>query len=210
MKNLYLALFIFFPGFFIFSPEAEAQDTLVIFNGKTLDGWIETDFYGKGKVNVKDGAIILGKGDILTGISYLNIDDLVWDNYEVTLEAMRMEGNDFFCGLTFPVKGSFCTLVLGGWGGSVVGLSSIDGYDAANNFTGDTRSFENNKWYNIRLRVSNDKIEAWINPMDKIVDFRIGTYKLSLRSEVEISAPLGIAAYQTVGAIRNIKLIKFE
>lgn len=196
-------------GVFFSYQNAEAQDTLSIFNGKNLEGWSETPFNGKGRVNVRDGSIILGRGDKMTGINYDYVDNLVWDNYEITLEAMRVEGKDFFCALTFPVKGTFCTLVLGGWSGSIVGLSNIDGYDAVNNFTGDTRNFENNKWYSVRLRVAGDKIEAWLGNIDKMVDFTIGNYELSLRSEVIISAPLGIATYDTVGAIRNIRLIRF-
>ena len=48
---------------------------------------------------------------------------------ELSLEAMRADGTDFSCGLTFPVGSSPCTLIVGGGGGSVVGLSSLDGPD---------------------------------------------------------------------------------
>ena len=37
-------------------------------------------------------------------------------DYELRLEAKRVEGGDFFCGLTFPVGKEYCTLILGGWG----------------------------------------------------------------------------------------------
>ena len=56
-------------------------------------------------------------------------------DYEVTLEAMRVDGNDFFCGMTFPAGKDPCTLIVGGWGGTVVGLSSINGMDASENET---------------------------------------------------------------------------
>ena len=46
-----------------------------------------------------------------------------------------MKGGDFFATLTFPVDDSFCTFVTGGWGGDIVGLSSIDGWDASDNET---------------------------------------------------------------------------
>ena len=51
-------------------------------------------------------------------------------DYEVTLEGKRVAGDDFFCTTTFPVGESFCSFVVGGWHGTVVGLSSIDGMDA--------------------------------------------------------------------------------
>jgi hypothetical protein len=209
MNKLVSSIILASAGLFTFFTGSAGQDTLLIFNENNMDGWVETEFPGQGRVRVKEGSLILGNGDALTGVNYVNTDDLVWDNYEITLEAMRVEGSDFFCGLTIPVKESFCTLILGGWGGSVTGLSCIDGYDAANNFTGSSWNFENNKWYKVRIRVANDKIEAWLNRMDKIVDFTIGNYKLSLRSEVELSAPLGIATYRTTGALKNIRLIKF-
>jgi hypothetical protein len=209
MNKLVSSILIASAGLFAFLTGSAGQDTLLIFNGSNMDGWAETEFPGQGKVRVREGSLILGEGDALTGVNYVNTGDLVWDNYEITLEAMRVEGSDFFCGLTIPVKGSFCTLILGGWGGSVTGLSSIDGYDAANNFTGGSWNFENNKWYKVRIRVADDKIEAWLNRTDKIVDFTIGNYRLSLRSEVEMSAPFGIATYRTTGALKNIMLIKY-
>ncbi|MBN2480365.1 MAG: DUF1080 domain-containing protein [Bacteroidales bacterium] len=198
---------LFYMSLWLFALNAAVigQDTLLLFNGVSLEGWEETYFDGQGKVSVKDGMISLGAGNDLTGITWIR--DYPVSNYEIHLEAMRIEGNDFFCGLTFPVKGSFCTLVLGGWGGSVLGLSSIDGYDAYNNFTGDSRTFRNGRWYKIKLRVTDDKIEAWLDESDRIVDFTIGNYRLSLRWEVEPSIPLGIATYKTTGAIRNIQMV---
>ena len=67
-------------------------------------------------------------------------------NYEVKLEARREEGSDFFCRLTFPVNDSFCALILGGWGGTVVGLSTIDGLDASEKETSRLMNFDLNKW----------------------------------------------------------------
>lgn len=194
-----------FIGLLMFLPEICGQDTLMLFNGTSLNGWEETLFEGQGKVSVKDGSIILNKGNDLTGVNWTG--NYPTSNYEINLQAMRLEGKDFFCALTFPVNASFCTLVIGGWGGSVVGLSNIDGYDAFNNFTGDTRNFSNGRWYKIRLRVTDKKIEAWLDGRDKIVDFTIGNYRLSLRWEVEPSIPLGIATWQTTGAIRDVQLI---
>ena len=78
-------------------------------------------------------------------------------SYEVALQAMRVEGSDFFAGITFPVGGSFCSLILGGWGGSVVGLSSINGLDASENETSQSRQSESGRWYYVRIRVTPGK-----------------------------------------------------
>lgn len=178
-------------------------DTRVLFNGVSLDGWQIIDFEGRENVFIADSCVIVGMSSGITGIKW--IKDFPITKYEVSLEAKRIEGNDFFCGLTFPVKESFCTLVIGGWGGSVVGLSCIDDEDAVNNITCDFRNFVSGRWYIVRLKVTDEKIEAWID-RDKIVDFTIGDHSLYLRWEVESCKPFGIATWQTTGALRNIKL----
>jgi hypothetical protein len=179
------------------------QDDKILFDGVSLDKWQVIDFEGHGNISVADSCIIIGKGELISGIRWT--EDFPKTNYEINLYAKRIEGSDFFCGLTFPVKESFLTLVLGGWGGAMVGLSCIDGYDAANNLTGNIFRFASGWWYAIRLRVTDKKIEAWIED-EKIVDFTIENSKLSLRWEVESSIPFGITTYKTTGALRNIRL----
>ena len=110
------------------------QDDKLLFDGVSLDNWQVIDFEGHGNVSIVDSCIIIGKGELISGIRWT--EDFPKTNYEINLDAKRIDGSDFFCGMTFPVKESFLTLVLGGWGGSMVGLSCIDGYDAANNLTG--------------------------------------------------------------------------
>ena len=174
-----------------------------LFDGKSLGQWAITDFGGQGKVYVKDGAIYMEMGNDMTGINWKG--PLIRMNYEITLEAMRISGNDFFCGLTFPVAENPCSLILGGWGGGLCGLSNIDYYDAANNETSTFTSFEDNKWYHVRLRVTPGRIEAWLDD-EEIVNIEITGRKIDIRAEVDLSQPLGVATWQTGGAVRNIKI----
>jgi hypothetical protein len=183
------------------SPEPAQEISL--FDGKTLGQWKSTDFGGQGQVSVKDGAIYMAMGSYMTGITWTG--PVVRMNYEITLEAMRVEGSDFFCGLTFPVGDKPCSLILGGWGGSLCGLSSIDHMDASENETTRMISFENGKWYRVRLRVVPDRIQAWLND-EALVDADITGKNIDIRIEVEESKPLGIATYDTAGAVRNIQL----
>lgn len=183
--------------------ETTMPDTTYIFNGRTLEGWEITNFGTQGPVDVSGGKIYLGMGDGCTGITYRKAFPDI--NYEVTLEAMRVEGNDFFCGMTFPVGKDPCTLIVGGWGGTVVGLSSIDGKDASENETTRYMKFDNNRWYKIKLRVTEEKIEAWIDD-EQVVDFTIDGKYLSIRPEVELSKPFGIASWRTTAALRNIRV----
>jgi hypothetical protein len=178
----------------------------VLFNGFSLEGWELIDWEGQGKIYVKDSCIYIEKGLGISGI--IRKDEVPKMNYELTLEAMRVDGSDFFCGVTFPVGPDFLTLVIGGWGGSITGLSCIDGEDAANNITYDFRKFENNRWYKIRLRVDEERIQAWTDDY-QIVDFKYGNSYLSLRWEAEFSKPFGLMTWQTTGAFRKIRLETF-
>lgn len=180
-----------------------AQRDRSLFDGETLVGWTVSDFFSPGLVGVRNGSIVLGRGDPLTGITWAG--DFPRLDYEVTLEAMRVEGTDFFAAITFPVADDPCTLVIGGWGGSVVGLSSIEGADASENETARWMEFENGRWYRIRLRVTSEKIEAWIDD-EQVVDFPHVGRLLSVRVEVLPSRPFGIATWQTTAALRNIQL----
>ncbi len=179
-----------------------------LFDGKTLTNWARSDFFKPGEVKIQDGEIRLGAGTTLTGIRWVG-PELPRTNYEISLKAMKIAGNDFFCGLTFPVGDSHCTLIAGGWGGMVVGLSSIDSEDASQNETTSAKEFDKGRWYAIRVRVTPPKIEAWID--DKpVVDFVTTGREIDVRFEMNLSIPLGIASYQTEAAIRDIKVRKLE
>jgi Domain of Unknown Function (DUF1080) len=186
---------------------AEVTDSTLIFDGKSLQGWEITNFGPQGPVYVSGAEIILGMGDGCTGITWKR--DFPTTNYEVSLDAMRVEGNDFFCGMTFPVGKDPCTLIIGGWGGTTVGLSSIDGMDASENRTTTLMKFEKKHWYHICLTVTETEIMAMIDSI-KVVDFIIGNNKLSIRPEVELSKPFGIASWNTTAAIRNIRVKRIE
>jgi hypothetical protein len=109
--------------------------------------------------------------------------------------------------LTFPVGKSHCSFIVGGWAGAVVGLSSIDGKDASENDTTKYMNFKTGQWYRIRVRVTDDNISAWIDDK-QVVDQNIKDRKITTRNEVDLSKPLGISAWQTEAAIRNIRLRK--
>ena len=172
-----------------------------------LTGWEVTNFGPQGPVSVSGDQIILGMGEGCTGITWKG--DFPKVDYEVSLDAKRVEGNDFFCGMTFPAGKDPCTLIIGGWGGTTVGLSSINGLDASDNSTRTLMKFEKNRWYHIRLAVTGSEIRAWIDSL-MVVDFKIGSNKLSIRPEVELSKPFGITSWNTTAALRNIKVTRIE
>jgi hypothetical protein len=182
--------------------EGEGWESL--FAGQTLTGWHVTEFAGHGEVQLQSGVIILNMGDPFTGINYTNSFPKM--NYELALDAMRLMGSDFFCGLTVPVGESFCSLIVGGWGGSLVGISSFDGMDASENETTKFMNFEKGRWYRIRLRVTEARIEVWIDDT-KMANVVTTDKKIALRpGDIDMSKPMGLAAWQTSAALRAIKV----
>jgi hypothetical protein len=193
---------------------ADKTEWKVLCDGTSLKDWKVTEFGGEGEVASTDGAIVLQQGAELTGIHWAGAA-LPKRNYEVQLDAKRINGSDFFCGLVFPVGDSFCSFVVGGWGGGVVGLSAVDGLYAIDNQTVSYQSFDDNKWYRIRLRVSEKHIQAWLAKLDdkgelkenkRLVNLETTGKRLSVHPAVDLSKPLGVSCYSTVAAVKNIRL----
>jgi hypothetical protein len=178
-----------------------------MFDGKTLKGWKVPVFGGDGEVAVKEGAIVLGMGDPMTGVTWAG--KLPRDNYEVTLEAKRTEGIDFFATTTFPIGKEPCSFVVGGWAGTVVGLSCVDYYDASDNITSQFMAFKDNQWYRVRIRVSKPKVECWIDD-EKMVDLVREGHKFGIRDEVDLCRPFGVSTYMTEGVLRKIRIRRLK
>ena len=139
------------------SPPA-GQPWIELFDGETTRGWTATNFGGEGPVDVVDGALEFDFGSPMTGLTWTGPPPRGVYDLEVT--AARIDGTDFFCGLTFPVDDAHLTLILGGWGGSLCGLSNLDGEDAAHNDSRTLFRFENDRDYRVLLRVRDDRVEV--------------------------------------------------
>ncbi len=175
---------------------------------KSLKGsWVVSQFGGDGPVEIEDELIKFGFGDPLTGIRWKG--ELLRENYEIELEARRTDGFDFFCGLTFPVGKDHVSFILGGWGGGVVGISSIDGRDASENDTTSFRSFDNEKWYKVKVRVDPYEIRGWIDDKEACSHPRQG-HEFDIRYEMDQCVPLGLAAFQCKSELRNLRYRKLS
>jgi len=172
-----------------------------LLKGSDITGWEKTNFGGEGDVELKDGVLTLGFGDPLTGINYKS-KDFPTDHYEMRWEAMRTQGQDFFACATFPIGDEFCSFIAGGWGGSLTGISSIDGYDASENETTGSEDFKNNEWYRFRVRVEPDKLVVWVNDRE-VVSVDREDHKFSLRIEVDRCKPLGYCNFQCEASVRR-------
>ena len=179
-----------------------------LFDGRTLDGWEPSPFPAAGPVRVKNGVILLEQGEASTGVR--RTGPVPRMNYELEVEARRVRGGDFFCGLTFPVGPDACSLIVGGWGGSLVGISCIDRYDASENETTRTMTLSTGRWYFVRVRVTAGRIESWIRredePEEKVVDVATAGRKISVRGDITESLPMGVAAWRTTAEIRAVRV----
>ncbi len=186
--------------------KAKAKDGwTVIFDGKSMKEWSvlkEGEFEDAGKVHIKDGSLVLEEGNAATGVAFKGKMPKI--DYELTFKARRTDGSDFFCGLTFPVEKQSLTLILGGWGGWVYGLSCIDGFYAIDNETCDSMEFKNGQWYDVKIHCSAKKVTVWIDGKQRI-DLETEGRKLTVSDEMEACLPLGIATWNTTGEIKQLR-----
>jgi hypothetical protein len=177
---------------------------MVLFDGRSLEGWRKTDFLNAGEVKVEDGAVVMSAGRSLTGITTTR-SKLPTTNFELSYQAMRLQGQDFFAAATFPVGSAHITLVNGGWGGSVTGLSSLDGMDASENETTHSLRYKDKTWYRFRIRVTDKMIRCAIDDKELVAVKHEGR-RVSTRIETRRSEPLGFATWETAGAVRAIEI----
>lgn len=193
-------------------PEAaQVVGGLPRFNGKNLDGWRTADefvFKRHGRVEWRDGVVQLGQGDPGTAIVWSGAAPPTND-YEISLDARRTAGEDFMCGLTFPIGKSHCTLIIGGWGGSVSGLSNLDDFPAVENETTGVVEIKEKRWHAIRLRVTSREIQAWFD-QSKIVDVDPRGKRFGVWWEQEPARPLGIATWNTAAELRGFQLRRIK
>lgn len=147
----------------------------------------------------------IGWGEMMTAVRWTGAPPT--PPFELELMAKRIDGTDFFCAITFPARTpeECVTLIVGGWGGGTVGISSIDNKDASENETTFHRAFKTDVWYNIRLLRNAERIETWIDD-EKIIDVDTTGKALALRpGPIEDCAPFGLATWQTTASIRKVR-----
>ena len=187
----------------LIAKDAVVVDSLNLLDENELVRWEAASFAFEGDLDIRDGVLNTGWGSYLSGVTWKG-DPPARTNYEIELEARYTYGSDFFLGLTFPVGDRYCTWIVGGWGGTVVGISNIDDHSADDNETTLERSFTQEQWYRCKVRVIGEHIQCWIDG-ERVIDINTEGRKLNLRpGQIEGSIPLGLAAYDTIGEYRNM------
>jgi len=168
--------------------------------------WKPAGMENEGKAFVKEGEITTGIGAPMTGITFTGWESLgvPRDRYIIEYEAMRADGGDFFGSITFPVRDSGLTFIMGGWGGGLTGVSSIDDLDASENMTRGNLAFQNNRWYQVRIELCDENLTITIDGRP-FVKVNLKGRQTGLRyGEISKCLPLGFASYFTTGRIRRI------
>lgn len=205
MKTIFLALIM------VGALSLHAE-TVALFNGRDLSGWKAADIWGNGKVEaLSNGVVSCGLGKPLTGLAYTNSFPTM--SYEVKMEALRKEGSDFFVAMTIPVESNACTVVIGGWGGNLCGISSINFMDASENQYSESVSFKNDVWYTLRVRVTPGLLEVFLN--DTLYTAKVpfessSAFTLRAGSDIDKTKPFGLATYETKALWRNLSVTTIE
>jgi hypothetical protein len=160
------------------------------------------------KVAKSKSKTVMDRGNRMSGITYSK-DDFPKIDYEFEVVAKRVDGKDFFATTTFPVGDAHLSFVTGGWGGTTIGLSNINGSDASENSTNNSKEFKLDQYYKFRVRVVKERIAAWIDD-EQVVDLETRGLRFSIRIECDPSKPFGISAWNTVSAIKDIRVRKLS
>ncbi|MGI9516504.1 MAG: 3-keto-disaccharide hydrolase [Pirellulaceae bacterium] len=179
-----------------------------LFDGQSLAGWKIADFGGRDDVEVRDGEIVVGMGYPLAGIIF-DGDPPAVDNYVLELSACKREGTDFFCCVTFPVRDQSCSFVLGGWGGTVTGISSVNGELASDNATRTLRRYERDRWYHVRITVQGNQLVCHIDD-EQVVDLDLQDVELTVHPALEHCQPFSICAFETRASWKDIRIARIE
>jgi hypothetical protein len=164
--------------------------------------WRPFVFGGDGSFRVTPDELTLEPGAPLTGGVFAQ--QLPVAAYELAFSTRRLSGIDFFCGMTFPTLRGELTLVLGGWGGTVCGLSCLDGLDASENETRTLRRFPEGQDVHVLVRVEGERVIVFLDDA-MFLDVDLQDRHVHVRTEVEACRPFGFCCYLTTARLANLR-----
>ena len=183
------------------------EEFLVRFDGKKIPaGWKRTQYGGEGSIDTEVGVIRMEIGQALTGLHW-ETKDFPKNNFEFRVRARRIVGEDMTCGLTFPVGDQFASLIVGGWGGSVVGISCINGKPADENETTKNLQLKHNQWYTVRVQFHSERLICFVDD-EKVVDLATKGRKFSLRGDCESSQPFSVFTFGTCIEVDRLEIVR--
>jgi hypothetical protein len=95
--------------------------------------------------------------------------------------------------------------VVGGWGGTVVGFSSLDGLDASENESSKTFTFKDGQWYRLAVEVTPELLQGFVDGT-LVTEAKTAGREVDVRIEMNPCRPIGIASWRTTSDIRSVTL----
>lgn len=189
-------------------PQVAPSSSWRLLEAPWAGAWKQAAIPEEGRIKIEQGELALATGQPMTGATFSawRAPEFPATLYAISYEAMRVDGQDFFGTVTFPVGTleTHASFVLGGWGGTVTGISSIDFSDANENQTHGELAFANNRWYRVRIEVRPDDLSAWVDGRP-VVHVSIKGRQVSLRPGfIDHCRPFGFATYGSQARIRGL------
>lgn len=133
----------------------------------------------------------------------LTFGDPDWSDYEFSLEAQKISGNEGFLVL-FRVKSDrdYYWLNIGGWGNTSTALErSVENRRRAISSFRPIR-VEQGRWYKVRIRCEGKRIQAWLDG-ELILDFNDD-------DNAHLTGRVGVGTWLTSAKFRNIKVTSLD
>ncbi len=136
---------------------------------------------------------------------YLTFGDPEWKDYEFSLEAQKIDGQEGFLVLfRYRDRRNYYWLNLGGWGNSVHAVERAHPVQRGRRqITFPVRGrIETGRWYRIRIRCEGRRIRAWLDER-LIFDFDDD-------ANAHLSGRVGVGAWLTRAKFRNLKVTALD
>ncbi len=176
-----------------------------LFDGKTLDGWQAAgDEATRGEVRLESGQIILNPGSPKTTVAWTS--EFPARDYEVEVEAMRVEGRDAFCTIGLPL-GEEQAQVAVGWGpigrdSFMISVNAKDGSASADAVTEKRMQLKSGQWYRINVKVDDERVVVLVDG-EPVLDVPRSDDTFPKRQD---GNRFNITSYDTKAAIRKVRL----
>ncbi|MCA9240578.1 MAG: DUF1080 domain-containing protein, partial [Planctomycetales bacterium] len=155
---------------------------------------------GTGDWSVDDGEVV--QSSLITDVHFL-FGDPTWQDYEITLQARKVRGSEGFM-IMFRATDdqNFYWLNLGGWSNSRHAIEKE--FDNRRRAIGPDKdgSIEEDRWYDIRVRVEGDHFQCWLDG-EQVIDMHDERDPL-------LAGGVGLATWGTHSRYRNIKVTSLD
>jgi len=186
-------------------PPAGAREW-ALFDGTKLDGWRVLDPRPPSRlrgpsVRLGGGRLVLDGGKRAAGIAWTG--PLLRENYELAVEAMRIERDGAFLAIVFPVGDASCALVVGGPPGT--GLDTIDGQPLPRNPTRRDTWFDSGRLYKISIRVTRTRVAVRVD-QNTLLEMPRAGHDFTTPEWCSDFKPLGLLNWRTAAAVRSVRM----